>query len=544
MKNLPLGIQNLPEIIKGDYVYVDKTELFPELIKVKQLFLSRPRRFGKSLLLDSLEQLFRGNADVFSGLKIADSGYEFKKYPVIRLSMTLNSRNTEILETRIIKKLDNIAESYNVKLRDDDPGEALQLLIKDLSDKYGERVVALIDEYDDPVSKYIDNIPLAKANTDILSSFYVGFKEVDEYLRFVMVTGVTRYAMMGLSAGLNQLVDISFSPKFAAICGFTAAELDQFFGDRYDSTLEALKSIGRMPVESSVFDLRQKILDWYDGYTWDGRTRVLNPISILKFFNELYFKEYWNTSSPSINYLKNTVASNPVSIAGNNFQGYTERDLSLITVGELALAPFLFHTGYLTIDKIIEVDGKDQYSFKVPNFELKGSIYDFLLPSLSSFLTENINDETQKLNKSLQEQDGPNLTRIINAVFSRIPAVHYGKQLINEYFFHDILLGYFSGLVAEVRAEERGPLGDADLIVVTSEGLHVVIEIKYSASADPDKLEETLDKLANQGLKVIKEKKYGETYRQAGKNFTFIGLGVVGWGQAKAVFGAATEPTA
>ncbi|MDR2141511.1 MAG: AAA family ATPase, partial [Deltaproteobacteria bacterium] len=175
---------------------------------------------------------------------------------------------------RLIKNLENIAESYKISLRDNDPGGALQSLIEDISQKCGEKVVALIDEYDYPVSHYIDNQPLAKANSEVLSSFYVGFKDLDKYLRFVMVAGVTRYAMMGLSAGLNQLVDISFRPKYASICGFTPDELDQYFGDRYESALDYQKSIGEMPAASSVTDLRQKILDWHDGYTWDGRTQT------------------------------------------------------------------------------------------------------------------------------------------------------------------------------------------------------------------------------------------------------------------------------
>jgi hypothetical protein len=419
----------------------------------------------------------------------------------------------------------------------DIPGFMLKELVDALIAKYHENVVMLIDEYDYPISHYIGDTQLAKANTAILSEFYASLKSISPNLRFVMVTGVTRYAMMGLSAGLNQLVDISFDPKYAAICGFTPDELDQYFGDRYGSTLEALKSSGYLSSDSSEDDLRQEILDWYDGYTWDAKTRVLNPISILNFFNLKEFKEFWKTNSPSVEFLQNTISSNPLSFMKNNLQGYGESDISLATVDHIASVPLLFHTGYLTIDKIIRVNKKLQYSFRVPNFELKDSFYVALLLSLSSILTENKNEESERLDKALKNQDSPRLTQLINAVFSRIPAVHYGKQRVNEYFFHDILLGYLYGLVAEVRAEERGPLGDADLIVVTSEGLHVVIEIKYAKSADPDKLEEALDKLANQGLQVIKEKKYGETYRQAGKNFVTIGLGVVGWGQAKAVFG-------
>jgi hypothetical protein len=426
----------------------------------------------------------------------------------------------------------------------DIPGLMLKELVEALITKYHENVVILIDEYDYPVSHYIGDTQQANANTTVLSDFYASLKSISPKLRFIMVTGVTRYAMMGLSAGLNQLVDISFNPQYAAICGFTPDELDQYFGDRYESALERQKSLNKMPAASSVADLRQKILDWYDGYTWDGQTRVLNPISVLNFFNVSLFDEYWTSTSPSSNFLNNTITSNPLSVTKNNLQGYSVRDLSLITVGQLAAVPLLFHTGYLTIDKIIEVNGKNQYSFKVPNFELKDVFYDILFSTLSSILTRNSHKESIALNKALYAQDGPRLTRIIKAVFSRIPAKHYGNQRVNEYFFHDLLLAYFKGLVAEVRSEESGPLGDLDLILVTDEGLHAVIAIKYAQRAGRAGIEEALDKLANQGLAAIKEKKYGESYQLEGLDFVTIGLGVIDRGMVKAVFGETSEPLA
>ncbi|MDR2199304.1 MAG: AAA family ATPase [Deltaproteobacteria bacterium] len=542
MKNLPLGIQNLNEIIKGNYLYVDKTDLFPELIKLKQIFLSRPRRFGKSLLLDSLEQMFRGNAALFSGLKIADSGYEFKKYPVIRLNMTMDCDSPEILKEELIDNLENIARSYkNVRLRARNPGGALKRLIEDISEECGERVVALIDEYDNPVSLHMDDIVLANANSKVLNSFYVGFKDMDKFLRFVMVTGVTRYAMMGLSSGLNQLVDISFDPKFPAICGFTPDELDQYFGDRYSSTLETLKSTGYMPPESSESDLRQEILSWYDGYTWDGKTRVLNPISILNFFNSNEFKEFWKETSPSVTFLRNTISANPLSFTTNYLQGFTGGDISLATVGNVASVPLLFHTGYLTIDKITRVDKKLRYSFKVPNFELQDSFYEILNDCLH--IKNNV-VEAEALTKAVRERNSELLTDIIRTLFNRIPAEHYkNNENLKESFFHMALLCYCSGLL-EARSEEPGPLGDLDLLIITPDGLHTVIELKYARNPDPFDPEKTLDKLVEKALNVIKKKQYGARYRLPDRDIIPVGLGVMGRGEAKAVFGDALEEPA
>jgi hypothetical protein len=364
--------------------------------------------------------MFRGNADLFSGLKIADSGYKFKKFPVIRLNMTMDCDSPEILKEEIINNLGNIAKSYtNVKLRSQNPGGALKFLIEDISKECNERVVVLVDEYDNAVSKYIDNIDLAKANTAILSSFYIGFKDIDEFLHFVMATGVTRYAMMGLSSGLNHLVDVSFKPKFAAICGFTPEELDLYFSDRYSSTLEDLKSNDYLPKESSEVDLRRKILDWYDGYTWDGKIRVLNPISIMNFFDERTLKPYWAATPPSISFLTEEIKTNPLFFTNTYLHGYSYLDISLATVGNINPVPLLFHTGYLTIDKISLIDDDLQYSFTVPNFEIEKPFYKILNEYL--FIKNSVT-ETAELNEALVKRNGTLLTKIIRRLFLRIPA--------------------------------------------------------------------------------------------------------------------------
>ncbi|MDR2141627.1 MAG: ATP-binding protein, partial [Deltaproteobacteria bacterium] len=278
-----------------------------------------------------------------------------------------------------------------------------------------------------------------------------------------------------------------------------------------------------------------EILDWYDGYTWDGKTRVLNPISILSFFDKQIFKPYWNLTSPSNTFLNNLITANPLSFTNTNLQGYSESDISLATVGNITSVPLLFHSGYLTIDKITRVDKDLQYSFRVPNYEVKKPFYDILNKCL---LIENSLTEAAELNQALRERDGQLLTKIIQKLFSRIPAEHYEKnEELKESFFHMFLLSYCSGLLPEVRPEPPGPLGDADLILITASGLRAVLEVKFAPSAAPAKLEATLNKLANQGLKAIKEKKYGETDRLKGYDFAIIGVGVIGRGEAKAVFG-------
>jgi hypothetical protein len=235
------------------------------------------------------------------------------------------------------------------------------------------------------------------------------------------------------------------------------------------------------------------------------------------------------------------MAANPLPILKTGLQGYSERDLSLISVGHLATVPLLFHTGYLTIDKIVKVDGKDQYFFKVPNFELKDSYYNILQECL---YIKNSVTEASELNQALRERDSELLTDIINVLFNRIPYDHYKKnEYLKESFFHMALLCYCSGLLSDTRAEEVGSKGKSDLILITAGGPPAFMEIKYAKSPGRTGLAKTLDKLVEQAFRAIKEKKYGERYKLPGQDIVPIGLGVIGQGEVKAVFGDPAKST-
>ncbi|MDR1084908.1 MAG: AAA family ATPase [Deltaproteobacteria bacterium] len=307
MKKITTENQVFSSIIENNELYVDKTNYIVSLLPHHAVFLARPRRFGKSLFLDTLKEFFLGNSDLFAGLKIMDSGSQFKKYPVIVLDMTLDCYDKEMFITSVIEMLIGIADEENLKLTNTTPGGALEELVKKVSKKYNRKVVVLIDEYDRPVNLQLHNTNLFGQINIVLSMFYGSFKKIQSYLAFVFVTGVTRYAMMGLSSGLNNLTDISFNPEYSAICGFTVRELDQYFGDRYLQTLESLKLSGKISPESQVGDLRHKIIDWYDGYSWDTKCRVLNPISIIKFFEEQRFGDFWINTAPSVRLLSSTL---------------------------------------------------------------------------------------------------------------------------------------------------------------------------------------------------------------------------------------------
>jgi hypothetical protein len=410
---------------------------------------------------------------------------------------------------------------------------ALRDLIPKLYAKHGKKVVILVDEYDDPVSSHTDNMQLAKENSDVLRTFYAALKDCDDYIRFVFVTGVTRYGLMGLSAGLNHLKDISFNPRFAAICGFTPTEMDQYLADRYAPALETLKSTGYMPSSSTEQDLRQEILNWYDGYSWDGKTRVLNPISVLNFFENQKFSPYWLETSPSRNFLTNIIQNNPYDFTKDKFENIPMSDFTWATVGDVKAVPFLFHTGYLTIDKINIIDKLEHCNVKISNFEINKGYYKILIKSLFNDITKYVDIDSEKLNFTLKSKDEKKLSNIIGALYSGIPAEHH---VFDESFYHTVLWAYCSGLVSEARSEEPGALGDLDLILVLKDDTHVVIELKYESDKGQSDIKSILNKQAKNALASIKKKQYGERYRLQGKKFVAVGLGVFGPGQVQALF--------
>ncbi|MDR1656662.1 MAG: ATP-binding protein [Deltaproteobacteria bacterium] len=536
MKQLPISIQSFGNFYKYKvkYVYVDKTDMIYNLISNKAVFLSRPRRFGKSLLLSTVKELFNGNKKSFKDLKIKAKKYNFEKFPIIHLDMSTISGNPQLVEKGIILKLNRIASAENLNLKADIPGQALEELIEGLHDKYKKDVVILIDEYDAPVSSNIGQSTLAEENSQVLRIFYSSLKSCNEYLRFVFVTGVTRYGLMGLSAGLNHLYDISFDPQYAAICGFTLEEMDQFFGDRYPVVLEALKSTGYLPATSTEKNLRKKIEFWYDGYTWDGNRRVLNPVSILNFFKKHKFSQYWQETYPSVSFITNIMKHQPLEFTKDKLKDISKLDLTMATVDGLKPVPLLFQTGYLTIDKISIKKGKEFYSLKVPNFEIKDEYYNILNKILSNALVKNNELESDNLFEALKSRDGEKLTNIIGSLYAGLPAEHHQSS---ESFYHSLLWAYCSALVDQTRAEEPGAIGDLDLILVLKNGTHVVMELKYAKDEGQNNVGAILKQQAQKALAAIRKKQYGQRYRLEGKEFLTVGVAVFGRSQVLAVFG-------
>ncbi|MDR1578500.1 MAG: AAA family ATPase, partial [Deltaproteobacteria bacterium] len=546
MKKLSYNVSDFKKIINSGFVYVDKTKLLKDLIESpsNQVFLARPRRFGKSLLLRTLHAIFEGDADLFAGLEIAKAGYKFEKYPVVYVNMALDSYSPTILHTGLMDILLDIGKSKGVEISSRTPSGVLRNIGQRLAEKHGQKVVILIDEYDYPISHNIEDTAVAKANSGILSGFYSSLKELEPYLHFVMVTGVTRYSMMGLSSGLNHLMDISFIEEYAAICGFTSEELKLYYGDRYDLTLDKLKKLGKMPSTSSKADLIKKILAYYDGYSWDGETRVLNPWSILYFFNRCKFDNFWFNTAPSLNFLSHVISTNCLALTPNNFIGVDpDTIVNPQLVNDVSSIPYLFYTGYLTIGTIIEPDDINnydatKYNLKIPNLEVNTKFNTLLKSSLKKLINKKDDINFETFINLINNKDSIKLASYIRTIFSSLPSMHHQP---NESRYHGILWGYFMGLLQDfdkVGIEVAKSGGNLDLLLLLKNTTHVVMELKYHPDdwiADKgewkDYVNARLEATAKLALKTINNKKYSETFHCQGVEVVEVGVGIYGKGE-------------
>ena len=343
MKKLPLGIQTFSEIIKEDYLYVDKTRHIAELMRCgKYLFLSRPRRFGKSLLVSTLSEIFSGNKAQFQGLYLYDK-IEWQKHPVIHIDFSAIDFSSEIdLREGLIQLMDELNDEYQLDVDKRGFKAYFKNIILALYKKYG-KVVVLVDEYDKPIVEYVDDIERATKNREIIRNFFGVLKSSDAFLHFVFLTGVSKFARVSIFSDLNNILDITLSKQFAPLLGYTQPELESYFAQH---------------IQTLCFELGIKkarlltqIKTWYDGYSWNAVDRMYNPFSILNLFALRRFSNYWFASgTPSflIKLIKETgrevTAFENKKVSEIVFDSYNLENLNVFAL--------LFQTGYLTITHI------------------------------------------------------------------------------------------------------------------------------------------------------------------------------------------------
>ncbi|MDR2198012.1 MAG: ATP-binding protein [Deltaproteobacteria bacterium] len=559
-KEIPKIIQTFSEIIRDDMLYADKTEYIYNLIKkIKVCFLCRPRRFGKSLLLSAIESLFSGDRDLFKGLWIDSSDYTFQKHPVIRLSMDYaKSAKPGMLENKILFSLQSIGESEGLSISDLSFDIAFSELVKQLYDKYNNfqkaagndqdrqepvrKVVILIDEYDAPIIDYLNNSKVAVANHETLHDFYRGFKNLDNYIRFVFVTGISQAGRASLGQITNNIVDISLRSEYAGICGFTLQDLDSLFADRYEETLNALIANKKMRPDATVADLRKKLLHWYDGYVSDGETpfdetasdkpiRVLNPFSIVQFFEEKSFNDFWFQAGPAT-FLANLIAKDPDSFMFKKPLIASQRSLKSFIPASYSPIPILFQTGYLTLkDVFLEADDTT-FSLKLPNMEVERgyswSLYQacFGYEDVSVLFTIG-----KKFKTAILNHDTASVEKILETALAKLSSE---QHIPVEKYYHSLIKAFLGGMGVDARSQVSSSMGESDLDLVFSDNVYVFIEVKFEKEPDESSTMTIEDKrgkarvLAKKAIEQITQKERSNHYASQAKKIVEVGLGIFG----------------
>jgi hypothetical protein len=498
MKNLPIGIQTLPKLIERNCVYVDKTELVHQLVtRGAFYFLSRPRRFGKSLLISTLKELYLGNKTVFQGLWIENNWDWSKTNPVVHFSFDALSYHQMGLAEALSHELKKWAERYDIALKETNYKEQFLELLGKVSEKHG-KIVFLVDEYDKPITDFleVDKIEQGKANRDVLREFYGVLKSSDAFLEFVFITGISKFAKVSLFSHLNNLSDITLDEDYATITGYTQEELELYFDDYLE--------VARLKLNISREFLLENMRIWYDGFSWDGIHKLYNPFGTLNFLAKKRFQNFWfATGSPRflIEQMKQQVWFNVENSIVNN------TTLDKYDIDNVALIPLLFQTGYLTVKEADVMTGDMILDY--PNKEVRESMYQFLIDDVSKNPQRTHTGRTiQDIQKALIARDLPRVQSILNAILEDLPSETYQNQ--SEGLYHGLVHLIFSYLGMFINSEVQSSKGRADAVVQTVTDIYI-FEFKFN-------------KTAEEALVQIRKKNYAGKYQVSGKTITGIGV--------------------
>jgi Holliday junction resolvase-like predicted endonuclease len=491
MKKLPIGIQTFSKIIEEDYIYIDKTKEALELIEnYTYAFLSRPRRFGKSLFLDTLHNIFESKKEYFKDLYIYNKWDWKTTYPVIKISWAGDFTTEDKLAKRAKQILKDNQERLNVECEDDDYlPNCLWELIKQTYKKYNQKVVILIDEYDKPILDTIENIEQSKINREFIKSFYTVIKDSDEYIKFAFLTGVSKFSKASIFSGLNMLEDISLNKKFGNICGYTQANIENEFKDHLEDT-----------------DL-EKVKEWYNGYNF-LKDDVYNPFDLLKFIkNDFNFSNYWfATGTPT--FLIKLIEKNSYFLPKLSNLVVGENLLDSFDIENIDLEVILYQSGYLTIDKVQLTPFETiEYKLKLPNKEVKMSFNDMIINYITN---NNLPTIKSDIYLALLEVNMDKFKDSFISIFASIPNNNFTKSNMQNYegFYASVVYVYLQSLGLEIIGEDVTNLGRIDLTVKIN-NLIYIIEFKVGSE---------------DALKQIKEKKYHEKYLKEQKDIYLVGI--------------------
>jgi hypothetical protein len=497
MKKLPIGISTFSEIINENAYYVDKSRYVQQLYDSgKYYFLSRPRRFGKSLFVDTIKCAFEGQKDLFKGLYL-EKNWDWKDtYPVISISFAggrfsdiehLNAFFEEILAANAHQAGVNITGlTINGRFKN---------LITAMSEKTGKSVVILVDEYDKPILDHIENPAKAEEMRDGLKNFYSVIKDSDRYIRFCFITGVSKFSRVSIFSDLNNLEDISLQPEMGALCGYTEKELTKTFQERLDGV--------------DINTLRE----WYNGYSFLGKDRVYNPFDVLLFLKNRQYGNYWFESATPT-FLIKLLQQHRFYLPHLEGIDVNESVISSYSMDQLRAETVLFQSGYLTIDTVMQVGPRRVFRLSFPNQEVKLSFTDAILTGYAPGLQVPA-DFQNNLYLALVSRDMESIQQIFKSFFSSIPYEWYTAGNMDRYegYYASVVYAFLASLGFDLHPEKSASHGRADLILKTDQTVYVM-EFKVVEILGDGK----------KAIDQIREKKYHDAYADSGKDVVLVGM--------------------
>jgi len=497
-KPLPTNTATFQDIIRGGFLYIDKTEHIYHVVNRTKgaYFLSRPRRFGKSLLISTLEELFTGDRTLFQGLWIDRSDYDWPIHPVIRLDLSLYpSATPDDLKENLKLYLQYSAEKYGVTLQPGPYYAQFGDLIRQLATE--TQVVVLIDEYDKPLLDHITNPTVAKQIRDILKGFYTVIKAMERHIRLAFITGVSKFSRVSIFSELNNLSDLTMRPSFATALGLTEAEIRRDFAP-YIADFAAKEG-------SSPAVFLDKLRHWYNGFCFAAEAEnVYNPFSTMQLFDAQRFANYWFESGTPAFLIKMLHQQN-YNIESLVDLQVEELSLSTFDIERLAIVPLLFQTGYLTIRDYDPASRR--YRLAYPNYEVENAFVIHLLDAFSNFQQGLSVSHLWYLIEALQAHDLHKFFSVLKVFFANID---YDLHLRNEKYYQTIFDLIFMLMGLKIQAETKTNDGRIDAVVEVKDHLYI-FEFK-------------LDQDAQQAIDQLVDKEYAQKYRLQGKAITQVGV--------------------
>lgn len=515
---LPIGIQDFEDLRNRGSIYVDKTSYIYELARTSSpYFLSRPRRFGKSLLLSTLEAYFLGKKDLFKGLAIENLEKDWVQYPVIKISFGAdNYPDLNCLISLENSVLSEYEKKYDIAVSDSRAAPRLKNIIKGAYEKTGKQVVILIDEYDKPILDALYT-EYEEQNRQELRSFYSPLKDCDQYIRFLFITGITKVSHVNIFSGLNQLNDISLTQKYSSICGISESELEKYFMPE----IEALAEEQEMTLEET----KAKLAQMYDGYHFTHNVEgVYNPFCLLKCFSDKDFGSYWfESGTPSL--LVKTLQNQPIELTNivngrlaneNQFKNYDPDSKNML--------PVIYQSGYLTI-KDFEKETR-LYTLDFPNQEVEEGFLDVLLKKFITVPYDDIGLEINNLRVALRAKNIDRALNIIKSAIADLPTVV--KKDMCENYYESVTHLMFRMTGWRVVSELQNVCGRSDVVVASKDSVFI-FELKMDKGR-------SFEEVAEEALSQIDENGYSQRFAVSGKTmykvalvFSSEGKGLLGW---------------